>query len=172
MTTQDRSPHGTCAEFESDLVLHHYGECPEPERLRVDTHLRSCPGCARFLRDLGAILPRTVTRDEPPQSFWLDYTRELRKKITQMDAKVPWWRRLCSVRPWPVPALATGLVLILALILTFATRSWRPTEIPPEDQALLAVLPIAENLDFFRAMELLDVLDLLEATSGLANKSA
>lgn len=173
MTRHDTSPDRACKDFEADLILYYYGDCAEADRLRVETHVRSCPACARFLQALREILPLTAKADEPPESFWLDYTRELRGKLVAAEENVPWWKRFfVSHRWWRVPALATALVVILALTLTFNKRSWRPAVIPPEDEAFLEVLPMAENLEFFKAMELLDALDFLEASGGLGSGSA
>jgi hypothetical protein len=64
------------------------------------------------------------------------------------------------------------LVLILALTLTFTKGAWRAREFPPEEEALLEIMPMAENLEFFKTMELLDSMDLLEIGGGPANGSA
>ncbi|OGP22163.1 MAG: hypothetical protein A2038_08270 [Deltaproteobacteria bacterium GWA2_57_13] len=90
-----------------------------------------------------------------------------------VEAKIPWWKGVfLSYRSWSVPALATALVLILALTLTFRKRLWMPTDLPPDEEAPLEILPIAENLEFFKAMDLLDSLDLLEAGGGPGSGSA
>ena len=71
-----------------------------------------------------------------------------------------------------MPALATALALILALTLTFGKRMWRTQDLPPEEEAVMEILPMAENLEFFKAMDLLDSLDLLEAGTGPGNGAA
>ena len=75
-------------------------------------------------------------------------------------------------RPWPVPALATALVLILALTLTVGKKVWRAPDLPPEEEGMMEILPMAENLEFFTAMELLDSLDFLEAGAGPGSGAA
>lgn len=176
MAAHGRPTERACRDFEVDLVLYHYGDCTETERLRVEAHVESCPGCRRYLRELKKLLPLTVRLDEPPEGFWLDYTRELRGKLSAAEKRVLWrnWRKTFYGihRIWSVPALATALVLIVALALTLSKRDWRPAAIPPEDEAFLEALPMAENLEFFKTMELLDALDFLEASGGLANGSA
>lgn len=162
-----------CKEFEQDLILYYYGECAGTERSRVETHLEGCASCRHFLEDLGKLLPLTIKPDEPPQAFWESYSRELRRKLQGTEQKGPWWSGVFShLRPWPVPALATALILILALSLTFTKRMWRPQDSLPEEEAVLEVLPMAENLELLRAMELLDSMDLLEALGGPGNGSA
>jgi len=38
-----------------------------------------------------------------------------------------------------------------------------------EDAAMLEILPVAENLEFFNAMDVLDDLDLLESMGNQSN---
>jgi hypothetical protein len=153
-----------CKDLDQDLVLYYYGECAEKERKRIETHLQGCVLCRRFLEDLRALLPLTEKPDEPPQAFWESYSREMRKKLAAAEQRGAWWRSLPGfLRPWPVPAMATALILLLAVTLTFTRGLWRSQDLPPEEQALLETLPNAENLEFFKAMDFLDSMDLLEA---------
>lgn len=176
MAANDRSTGRACRNFEADLVLYHYGDCTDPERLRVEAHVKLCPGCTRYLHELEALLPLTMRLDEPPERFWVDYTGELRAKLSATEAKASWWNWRETLhgfyRYWPAPALATALALILGLTLISTKKSWQPNVIPPEEEALLEALPMAENLEFFKAMELLDALDLLEASADLSSGSA
>lgn len=167
------SLHQACTDFEAELVLYYYGDLTENDRSRVADHLKSCSACGRFFEDLGRLLPLTVKPDEPPEEFWQDYTWEVKQKLASVKAKIPWWKGIfLSYRSWSIPALATALVLILALTLTFRKRFWTPTDLPPDEEALLEVLPMAENLEFFKAMELLDSMDLLEAPGILGSGAA
>lgn len=153
-----------CAEQEESLVLLHYGDLAGTERATLQEHLNRCAGCQNFLQDLGKLLPLTRKSDEPPQTFWADYDRELLRKLDGAAEK-PNWRQMLAVffqPPRLVPVFATAAVVALALTLTVG-RGLRPAQDPArEDQALLEVLPLAENLEFFRAMEVLDDLELLE----------
>ena len=162
-----------CKKFEQDLVLYYYGESGEDERKKVKKHLEGCNSCQQFLTDLGRLLPLTIKPDEPPQLFWESYSKEMQRRLASAQQRGRWWSELASLfRPWPVPALATALVLILALTLTFGKRVWRAQDLPPEEEGVMEILPMAENFEFFKAMELLDSLDLLEAGVGLGNGSA
>jgi hypothetical protein len=156
-----------CPELESDLVLFHYGELEGAERGRVDLHLKDCAACTQSLADLATFLPRTALADEPPPAFWNDYSRELRHKLAELDQRAPWWRKVFStLRPWAMPALATSAVVALALTFTLGKDLWQGQEkTPPLDNAILEVLPMAENLDLFRNLEVLDSLELLESMS-------
>lgn len=162
-----------CKEHEQDLVLYYYSELGDEDRKRVQGHLESCGLCRGFLADLESLLPITIKPDDPPSIFWDNYTQGVRAKLALVKEKRPWWRQLPSyLTPWPLPALATALAVIIAVTLTLTSRPWRTQELPPKEEALLEVLPIAENLEFFRAMEFLDAMDLLESMGGPSNGSA
>lgn len=164
---------GACEEFEQDLVLYYYGECAGDGRQKIEKHLEGCSSCRQFLADLRGLLPLTIKTDEPPQLFWESYSKEMKSRLATVGQKSRWWEGIASLfRPWPVPALATALALILALTLTFGKRMWRTQDLPPEEEAVMEILPMAENLEFFKAMDLLDSLDLLEAGTGPGNGAA
>jgi len=94
----------------------------------------------------------------------------MRRKLDAVAESETWWRRIVGlVAPLPVPALATGAVLLLALTLTLGKGLWRSSTSAPDDEAFMEVLPMAEQLDFFSNMELLDNLDLLETLTGQGN---
>jgi predicted anti-sigma-YlaC factor YlaD len=77
----------TCRDFERDLVLYYYGECNRTERNRVEAHLKSCASCHLFLDDLRTLLSLTVSLDEPPQSFWESYLREMQTKLAAVSIR-------------------------------------------------------------------------------------
>ena len=52
---------------------------------------------------------------------------------------------------------------MLALTLTFGKGIWQSNDLPKDDAAMIEALPVAENLEFFKAMDVLDDLDLLES---------
>ena len=162
MTAKEPAKNKPCAQFEQNLVLLHYGELAGAEQKQVEAHIEACAACAGYLTELTNLLPKTVLNDEPPPAFWQDYNRELRHKIADLAEAESWWRRLFS-KSWAIPALATSAVVVLALTFTFGNGLWPNGEAPPPvDEAILEVLPIAENLDFFRNLEVLDALELLE----------
>jgi anti-sigma factor RsiW len=150
-----------CSRYERQLVFYLYGEASPAERHSLEAHLAECPRCETALADLRRILPLAVRRDEPPPGFWDAYTRELQAKIDAAEARpslAERWR--ARLLPWPLPALATLLVIAIGVGLTLSgrERSTRATL----DEEVLRDMPIAENLEFYRSLDLLDSLDLLE----------
>lgn len=161
-----------CASREQDLVLYHYRELDDAERAAVETHARDCEGCRRYLAEIGSLFPLTVQPDDPPQPFWDEYSREMRRKLAATERQSWWQTAMVLLRSSAVPALAAAAVAIIVLTITVGKGFFQPKEIPPEDQSLMEVLPVAENLDFFSNMEILDTLDLLESLGGLGNGQA
>jgi predicted anti-sigma-YlaC factor YlaD len=152
-----------CKPFEEDLVLYYYGELRGDDRAAVESHLPVCESCRVYLKDLESILPLAVKPDAPPQAFWDDYSREMRRKLTEARERKSRWQSLTLFsRPWIIPASATAFVAMLALTLTFGKGFWTSKEIPGDDEAFMEILPMAENLEFFETMEVLDTMDLLE----------
>ncbi|HET8563064.1 MAG TPA: zf-HC2 domain-containing protein [Candidatus Binatia bacterium] len=161
-----------CKDFEQDLVLYYYGELSGADRSKIEAHSESCERCRLYLKELASILPRTVEPDEPPQTFWDNYSREMRHKLAAIQERKSWWETVASLfRPWQVSALAATMVVVLALTLTFGNRIWR-TEPPPDEETLVEVLPMVRNLEFFTTMEVLDAMDFLEYWGGQANGTA
>jgi hypothetical protein len=171
MVYHEDSRREACKEFEQDLVLYYYGECAGMERTRLETHLEGCAGCRSLLEDLRKLLPLTVTTDEPPELFWKNYSEEIHRKLSALEGAVPWWKRLFSLsHPLRVPAFATAMALILALVFTLTKETWRGRQGPVQERELQAILGNTENLEFFNSLEFLESMDLLEAAEGAASK--
>ena len=161
--TDQSNPLASCKTLEEDLVLFHYGDLAGAERDALQSHLSGCAGCAAYLRQLGQLLPLTVKADEPEQTFWLDYSRELRHKLDAAADKKPWWQSLAVIfQPRLLSAAAGAAVVAIALAFTLGRGVWPTKEIPHDDEAMMEALPVAENLEFFNSMDVLDDLDLLE----------
>lgn len=167
MTVNESAKSAPCPELESDLVLFHYGELDGAERQRMEVHLKGCTTCRQSLSDLAELLPQIVLADEPPAAFWNSYSRELRHKLAELDQAEPWWRKFFfTFRPWAVPAMAASALAALALTFTLGKNLWQEHEAPaPVDDAILEVLPMAENLDFFHNLDFLDDLEFLDQMS-------
>jgi len=173
MIARDKPALKACRNLEEDLVLYYYGELSESDRRSCERHLKDCDACRASLAEMSKLLPITTAHDEPPATFWNDYSREMRQKLDLAAERKSWWQSIAGLfAPLPVPALATAAVVALALTLTFGKGWWRAKDAPPEDELLMEVLPVAENLEFFRTMEVLDALDLLEFMSSQGNGKA
>ena len=165
-----------CNELEQDLVLYHYGELSGEARDQIATHLRGCSGCASYLKELAALLPRTVIGDEPAEEFWQNYSREMRHKLADLQEKRSWWQTLQTfLRPWTVPALAGTAVVALALTLTIGKKTTTTNEALNDassaDQALIEVMPMAENLELFNNMDVVEDIDVLEDMGSSGNEA-
>jgi anti-sigma factor RsiW len=173
MAQDNTSAAVACTQWEEDLVLHYYGELSGSERAAVEDHVGGCQPCRSYLKELESILPLTVKPDEPPQAFWDDYSREMRRRLTEAEKRKPWWQSLASFfQPWAIPVSATAAVAILALTLTVGKGFWGSKEAPQDDEAFMAILPAAENLEFFKTMDVLDAMDFLEDMGSPAKGSA
>ena len=159
-----------CADQEENLVLLHYGELAGVEHRTLQNHLASCGRCQSFLQDLGRLLPLARETDVPPSTFWSKYDRELRNKLDDMAERPTWRQRLAAYfQPRAVPVFATAAIVALAVTFTVGRGLWPTADPAPDKATLLEVLPVAENLEFFRAMDVLDELDLLEVMGNQGN---
>ena len=167
MARSENSGMTACENMEPDLVPYYYSELESAQRSGVELHIKDCAACRSYLTEMASIMPLTVQSDEPPEAFWNDYSREMRQKVSEARERQPWWRSLVSLfQPWPRPAFAMAAVVVLALTITVGKEFWRSQESPPDDEALIEALPVTENLDFFRNMDVLDAMDFLETPDG------
>lgn len=161
-----------CADLEADLVLLHYGDLGGIERERLQSHVAGCNGCSGYSKELAALLPLAVESDTPPQEFWMDYNRELRHKIDQAIESKPWWQSFTAIfKPGYLAAFATAAVVVVALTFTLGGGLWSGNNGTPDDE-FTEVLPVAENLEFYRTMDVLDDLDLLESMGNQNSNAA
>ncbi|SRR5713226_1094142 len=172
MARNENSRMTACENMEQDLVLYYYQELEIAPRSGVEVHIKDCAACRLYLDEMASILPLTVKNDEPPETFWNDYSRQMRQKLADVRDRQPWWRSWTFfLQPWPRPALAMAAVVALVLTITVGKGFWSTQESPPDDQALIEVLPVAENLEFFKNMEVLDVMDFLENPGGTTKET-
>jgi hypothetical protein len=160
-------PATTCDEFETDLVLYAYGKIANRERESIEAHLDACAACRtrqdRLLEDLA-----TAPLDFPPPQFWDDYSREMRQKLEvarQRQSKLRW---LPPLSFGGITAMAAVLVLVIALGLSLKdTLFSSPDEV--QEDAMIQVLPIVQNLEFFESMHYLEMMD--QETNGRIKSS-
>jgi len=165
-----------CAELEADLVLLHFGDVDGGERARLQNHAANCTGCSTYLRELTTLIPATLKTDMPPQEFWTAYSRELRHKIDTAVESKPWWQSVAAMfQPRYLPAFAAAAIVALTLTFTLGRGLWPGNEGANDgafDKEFTETLPVAENLEFFRAMDVLDNLDVLELMGSQNNNAA
>jgi hypothetical protein len=167
MAGRTRALATACKDLEQDLVLLHYGDLAQAERAALQSHLESCAGCAAYLRELDSLLPRTIERDAPDESFWNDYSRDLRHKLDAAAERSSWAQFFAALfQPRLISAFAGAAVIAMALTFTIERRNRPLPDFPQDDEAILEAMPVAENLEFFKSMDMLDDLDWLESMSG------
>lgn len=156
-----------CRDFEEDLVLYYYGDGSAAERSRVEGHIKACARCSRFLNDLRKLLPQIAKPKELPQSFWDNYYREVADKLSVQQERGSWWRSLFTpIQGWAVPAFSTAAVVVLGLGLTFGNGQWNLLSQTKKDTIPQEILADESNLEFFKSMDLVESLRLLEALDG------
>ena len=172
MAEQNYNSSQGCKDYEQDLILYYYGELREGELDRMEAHLQACESCGQTLESLKSMLPLAVKEDHPPQSFWDDFSRELRGKLDDVEAKVSWWNRILSIiRPWPIPAAAAAIVLLLALTLTLERTLRSPVQGPPVNEEIIEIFRMADDVEFFKNLDLLDSMEILEVPGAPSNGS-
>jgi predicted anti-sigma-YlaC factor YlaD len=159
-----------CQGFEEDLVLYYYQDLSEADRGRLEEHVGECRRCGHFLDELAKLLSQAAgASQELPPFFWPQYSAEVMEKI--QIAQRPWWRNLMApARLWMMPALGTAAVAVLALGLVFGNRAWNPR---PEAVATVPqeLLVDAVNVEFFKSMDLLESLPVLEKMEASGKES-
>lgn len=163
MTEQKQLLRSACKDFEEDLVLYYYGDFPKTEFQRIEAHLKECGSCREFLDDLRKMLPLTTEPQEFPQAFWDSYYRETLDKLATTKEPRRWWQDFFGLgRPWPLPALAGALVLVLAVTLVLTKGGWRSQNDLAHESPPREILSASGNLAFFESMDLVESLALLE----------
>ena len=94
-------------------------------------------------------------------------------KIHIIDHSIDNTAEKCAafLQPRYLPAFATAALIILALTFTLGKSHWSANNNIADDE-LVAALPVAENLEFFSAMDVLDDLDLLDVLGNPANNAS
>jgi hypothetical protein len=78
-----------CRKVKKAIV--NYADLNEPQRERVDGHLKSCPDClSEFqLHQKSLNLVKEIISFDRPEDFWQDYQVDLRRKIPSLSL----WRK-------------------------------------------------------------------------------
>lgn len=163
----DRRPLETaCKHYEEDLVLYYYGESNVEDKRRIVEHLTTCRACARFLDDLRGLLPQMTDVEEMPQSFWDRYFREVVAKLEEQDehgARMSWRSWFKPMQSWMVPAFGTVAVAVFVVGLVVGKGDLRLFTEPRTEGIPQELLVDQNQLQFFRSMDMLEVLGRLES---------
>ncbi len=163
-----------CRAFEADLVLYYYGDVEEADRRRVESHCQDCSHCRRFLDDLHRLLPQMARPKPLPVDFWRNYYEETIKKLAAQEARGSWWRNLFApMHVWLIPAFGTVAVAVLAVALVFGKSGWNWRLTAPQKQAIpQEILADQSKVEFFKSMDLLESLGVLEKMEGSQSRSS
>lgn len=153
-----------CEGYRTKLFEYLDGELAGVARAEFEAHLKGCRGCREELQELHETLAliERMPAPEPPEAFWQQYLRELRQKVAPVPTPSRWETWLGSIPLRPIPALAVGIVLILAVFLTWQSGVEQP---PMPDLASLKLaqhLAMSQDLDLLREIDLLEEIELLE----------
>ena len=157
-----------CRAFEADLVLYYYGDIEESDRRRVEGHCQDCFHCRRFLDDLHRLLPQIAKPKPLPVDFWQNYYKETVEKLAAREARGSWWRNLfMPMHVWLIPAVGTVAVAVLAVALVFGRGGWNLRLTAPQQETIpQEILTDATKVEFFKSMDLLESLGVLEKMEG------
>lgn len=151
-----------CADHRKTLMLDIYGELGQEERPVWEAHLKTCEACRRERLRMQGLLGNLKGVMGPPGLSSRQVgegIQTVRKRL--MDArKVPWWRKVMSVRPaMLVPAAVAFCALLLAVTMvdmeTLKTSIGIRTASAPGgiEQLGSEDLEVIENMDLLREME-------------------
>jgi len=151
-------------DFQEHLVAFLDGELPEDHRRRLEEHLGRCSACARELDDLRSTRglldcwPEARSADEAKVRAWRALTRGTLPAAGRGPTRTAWTRVLVR---YALPVAAAAAIVVLA------TVPWRSASSHAVPDALIAELPVLQNLDMLEAMDILTEWDTLEALDAL-----
>jgi anti-sigma factor RsiW len=129
------------------LVLFHYAELDEVERLQVERHLDQCPACHAELAELQQVLSLVPTEvPELSAAELKDFSARVMHRVSRPQLA---WR----------PALGWGLAGLLVLLLTFNLQPQVQDSAPAP---VSVAAQISSEQEVLNQLELLQDLDLLE----------
>ncbi|MEE8282421.1 MAG: zf-HC2 domain-containing protein [candidate division NC10 bacterium] len=153
-----------CEAYRSKLLEYVDRDLTAAAHAELEAHLTRCPGCREeehALRETLALVAR-MPAPEPPEVFWQQYLRELRQKVAPAPRLPRLQNWLATLTARPIPALAVGIALFLAVFLTWQSSPERPPIRELTSLDLAQQLVLSQDLDMLREMDLLEEIDLLE----------
>jgi hypothetical protein len=100
-------------------LLDYSEELLDPKtRSSIKTHLAQCPGCEQELREIERTihLLQSVPLQEPPETFWTDFTTSVMGQIKKAEITPPVTERLFFFFPRFKMAAALAVAMILVVV--------------------------------------------------------
>ena len=142
------------------LLLYHYGELTDPERVEVERHLQRCPACRDELAELQRLLAAV-----PASGIELT-PAEVERFSSRVMERLPSRRRSHLSRPMLGWSLAGAAVLLI----TFNLGRQIPNQVPPPEKSevkIAAVTPGMPDLDLLQNLDLLENFELVQQLDKL-----
>jgi hypothetical protein len=156
-----------CIKYQETLWLDLYGELAEGERPAWEKHLETCPGCREEKDALFRVLHKAKdTLIVPlPSPTPLAQVMAAGDRKAERKAESAWWANLLAGVPArPLPALATVLVLVVA-VSWFGVTRWESHPVSSPSANLVAGKPLTpeefaviKNLRILKEMETIEKL--------------
>ena len=131
-----------CNSFEEWIALYVGGDLDAPQARNVESHLKSCTSCQRFLKELKAsqgIVKELAAESLDPASFNVVRQRVMQEVTRRQEARPVWWRFLSpTVARWR-PAWVAALAVLVGLGFFLQWQLWRKPAGPDKVDSSAAV---------------------------------
>jgi len=174
-----------CKRIQQQLLDYSEELLEQKDRACIEEHLQTCPECRQELYDIKKTiyLLQSVPLEEPPETFWSDFTANVMRKINKMNT-IPTTSRAVFFFPnFKMAAVAAAvLVVILGSIFLYYSETFQqwlhPTEFtaqhsePYTNELVISGTPAVETIikslpPELVSEELMD--DILEAEFALVD---
>jgi len=117
-----------CKSFEALIALNAEGDLDPSRAKNVESHLKSCASCQRFVKELEAsqaMVKELAAESLDPASFGVVRQRVMREVNRRQAARPFWWRFLSpTVTQWR-PAWVAALAVLVGLGFLLQWQLWR-----------------------------------------------
>jgi hypothetical protein len=116
-----------CNSFKELIPLYAEGDLDPSRAKSVEWHLKSCPSCQRFLKELEAsqaIVKELAAESLDPASFNVVRERVM-QEVNRRQVRPIWWRFLSPALAQWHPAWAVSLAVLIALGFLLQWQLWR-----------------------------------------------
>ena len=116
-----------CNSFEEWIALYAEGDLDPSRAKNVESHLKSCASCQRFLKELEAsqaMVKDLAAESLDPASFNVVRERVM-QEVNRRQARPVWWRFLPPTIAQRHPVWAAALAVVVALGFLLQWQLWR-----------------------------------------------